>query len=60
MQNGGRASKIFGEGPGMIEESMVQEHLKYDSAGKQFQALQTRGFTYATDAVVLVPHKQRK
>jgi len=44
----------------MIEESMVQEHLKYDSAGKQFQALQTRGFTYATDAVVLVPHKQRK
>lgn len=53
-------TKLTGEGPFVVTFDMIDLYLRYDSASKQFNILQTKDFLLTTDAIVILPNAGRK
>lgn len=55
-----KATKLYGDGPAVVTEDMVQHYFKYDSAAKAFKDLASQSFSPTTDAACLLSTWQRK
>lgn len=47
----GEVLKLFGRGPRVLDMSLTEEFLKYESSTRSFKSIMTKTFTSTTDAV---------
>jgi hypothetical protein len=52
--------KIYGRGPKVLSEALIEEYYKYETSSKSFRKLPTRSLTSTTDAVAIDPSKVKK
>ena len=45
--------KIYGKGPKEIDDSVVEEYLKFESSSKSFKSLPVKSFSSAVDGIIL-------
>ena len=55
-----QAMRLQGDGPDLLDGTMIHLYYKYDSAAKQFKEIPSERLTPTTAAVVLHPTLQRR
>ena len=55
-----QALKLVGEGPDLLDSTMVHTYFKYDSAAKSFKEIPSERLTPTTSAVVMLPTLNRR